>query len=140
MAEYIYIPLQTVDEGANVLFNDTAISGTTAIYRRPGSGVVSLRGQTCQCRARFRVSFGANIAIPADGIVEPISIAIAVEGEPLGSATAIVTPAAVEEFGNVFIAVFVDVPQGCCVSVAVRNTSAQPIDVQNANLIVERVA
>lgn len=140
MAEYIYIPLQTVEEGANVLFNETPVAGTTAIYRRPGSGVVSLRGQTCQCRARFRVSFGANIAIPEDGIVEEISIALAIEGEALGAATAIFTPAAVEEFGNVYVSAFIDVPQGCCISVAVRNTSAQPIDVQNANLIVERVA
>ncbi len=140
MAEYTHVTLQTVEVGANVLFDETPISGTPAISRRPGAGVVTLRGLTCQCRARFRVSFGANIAIPPDGTVEPISIAIAIEGEALGSATAIITPAAVEEFGNVFVAVFIDVPQGCCVSVAVRNTSTQPIDVQNANLIVERVA
>ncbi len=140
LAEYIYIPLQTVDAGANVLFNDTAVGGATTIYRRPGAGVVSLRGLTCQCRARFRVSFGGNIAIPADGVVEPISIALSIEGEALGAATAIYTPAAVEEFGNVFVAAFIDVPQGCCLTVAVRNTSDQPIDVQNANLIIERVA
>ena len=52
----------------------------------------------------------------------------------------IVTPAAVEEFSNVFAAVFVEVPQGCCVNVAVENVGADPISVQNANLIVERVA
>lgn len=140
MAEYIYIPLQTVAEGANVLFNDTPVNGTPAIYRRPGAGVVSLRGLTNQCRARYRVSFGGNIAVPTGGTVEAISIALAVEGEALGAATAIVTPAAVEEFGNVFVAAFIDVPRGCCVSVAVRNTSAQAIEVQNANLIIERIA
>jgi hypothetical protein len=52
----------------------------------------------------------------------------------------IATPAAVENFWNVFSAIFVDVPQGCCVSIGVRNTSTQAIEVQNANLIVERVA
>lgn len=140
MAEYIYIPLQTVAEGANVLFNDTPIVGTPAIYRRPGAGVVTLRGLTNQCRARYRVSFGGNIAVPTGGTVEAISIALAVEGEALGAATAIVTPAAVEEFGNVFVAAFIDVPRGCCVSVAVRNTSTQAIEVQNANLIIERIA
>ena len=50
------------------------------------------------------------------------------------------TPAAVEQFANVASAVFIDVPAGCCVTAAVRNTSTQAIDVQNANLIIERVA
>jgi hypothetical protein len=45
-----------------------------------------------------------------------------------------------EEFFNVFTAVFVEVPRGCCLTVAVENTSADAINVQNANLIVERVA
>jgi hypothetical protein len=50
------------------------------------------------------------------------------------------TPAAVEEFSNVASAVYLDVPAGCCITVAVKNTSEQDIDVQNANLIIERVA
>jgi hypothetical protein len=50
------------------------------------------------------------------------------------------TPAAVEQFWNVFSAVFVDVPRGCCVTVSVKNISTEAIEVINANLIVERVA
>jgi hypothetical protein len=50
------------------------------------------------------------------------------------------TPAAVEEFANVASAVYLDVPAGCCLTISVRNTSTQAIDVQNANLIIERVA
>ena len=83
--------------------------------------------------------FGGNIAIPTGGTVGPISIAIAVEGEALGSATATVTPAAVGDEFNVFAAAFIDVPRGCCVTVAVKNTSAQTIELQNANIIAERV-
>lgn len=49
----------------------------------------------------------------------------------------IVTPAAVEEFWNVYASVFVSVPAGCCLSVAVENTSAEAISVQNANIIIE---
>ena len=52
----------------------------------------------------------------------------------------IVTPAAVEQFWNVYGAIFVEVPKGCCYSLSVQNISTQPIEVQNANLIVERVA
>lgn len=141
MAEYTNIASQTVAAGQNVVFTETPVGCTRGyIVHREGSGVFTLRGITNQCRARYKVSFGGNIAIPTGGTVEAISIALALEGEPLGSATAIVTPAAVENFFNVFAAVYVEVPRGCCVSVAAENTSAQAIDVQNANMIIERVA
>ncbi len=141
MAEYTSIVLQEVAAGQNVVFTETPVRCNRGyVLHRDGSGIFTLRGITNQCTARYKVSFGANIAVPADGTVGEISVAIAVEGEALASATAIVTPAAVEEFFNVFTAVFVEVPRGCCLTVAVRNTSEDAINVQNANLIVERVA
>lgn len=76
----------------------------------------------------------------AGGTVGPISIAIAVGGEALGSATATVTPAAVSNEFNVFAAAFIEVPRGCCVTISVKNVNAQTIEVQNANIIIERVA
>lgn len=140
MAEYTAVQLQTVEDGANVLFFEAPIeSSRNNVTHRQGSGVFRLRGITNQCKARYRVSFGGNIAIPTGGTVGEISIALAIDGEALASATAIVTPAAVEEFFNVFTAVFVEVPRGCCLTVAVENTSDQAIDVQNANIIIERV-
>ena len=138
--EIIANALQTVEANQNVYFTDEVTCGNCAITHRDDSGLVSLKGLTNQCRARYKVSFGGNIAIPADGTVEAISLAIAIDGEPVGATTMIVTPAAVEEFWNVFSAVFIDVPRGCCSTVSVRNISTQAVDVQNANLIVERVA
>ena len=132
--------LQTVLVGAKVQFTDTVVPGKACTMHRAGSGLVSLKGLTGQCRARYRVSFGGNIAIPADGTVEAISLAIAIDGEAVATTTMIETPAAVEEFSNVFSAIFLDIPRGCCSQISVQNTSTQPIDVQNANLIVERVA
>lgn len=139
MAEFTYAALQTVASGQNVIFTETPVEPSRSIVHRDGSGVVTLRGLTnCQCRARFRVSFGANIAIPEDGTVEAISVAIAIAGEPLPASTAIVTPAAVDNYFNVSIDTFIDVPAGCCLTVAVENTSDQSISVQNANLIITR--
>lgn len=132
--------LQTVEANQNVLLTDTVVCGNCSILHRDGSGLVTLRGITNQCRARFKATFGANIAIPTGGTVEAISIALAINGEPVASTTMIVTPAAVEEFSNVFSAIYLDVPANCCSQISVRNISAQAIDVQNANLIVERVA
>lgn len=132
--------VQTVLANQNVVFTDNVVCGSASIMHRDGSGLVTLRGLTNQCRARFRVTFGANIAIPTGGTVEAISLAISLEGEPIGSTTMIVTPAAVEEYFNVSSSIFIDVPRGCCLSVGIRNISTQPVLVQNANLIVERVA
>ena len=132
--------IQTVTESANIIFTNTVTSGNCSILHREGSGLVTLRGLTNQCRARFRVSFGGNIAIPTGGTVGPISLAIAINGEPVATTTMISTPAAVEEFNNVFSAIFLDIPKNCCSQISVKNTSDQSIDVQNANLIIERVA
>jgi hypothetical protein len=132
--------IQTVEENANVLFTDTVVCGNCSIMHRDGSGLVTLRGLTNQCRARFRVSFGGNIAIPTGGTVGPVSLAIAVNGEPVATTTMISTPAAVEEYQNVFSAIFLDIPRGCCSQISVKNISDQDIEIQNANLIIERVA
>ena len=138
--EIIANAVQTVNANQNVLFTDTVIPGNCSIMHRDGSGLVTLRGVTNQCRARYKVTFGGNIAIPTGGTVEPISLALALDGEPLTSTTMIETPAAIGDFSNVFSAVFIDVPQGCCVTIGVSNLTTQAISVQNANLIIERVA
>lgn len=44
------------------------------------------------------------------------------------------------QYQNVSIDTFVDVPAGCCTTISVKNTAGVDIDVQNANLIVPRVA
>lgn len=138
--EIIAVATQTVAENQNVLFTDSITCGNCSITHRDGSGIVTLRGTTNQCRARYKVTFGGNIAIPTGGTVEAISLTLAIDGEGLGSSTMIVTPAAVEEYFNVFGAMFIDVPKGCCLTVSIQNTSTQSILVQNANLIIERVA
>lgn len=132
--------LQTITPNQNVLFTETAVGGNSSIVHREGSGLVSMRGLTSQNRARFRVSFGGNIAVPADETAGPISLAIAINGEAIPTTTMTVTPTVTEAFFNVFSAIFLDVPQGCCSQVSVKNISEIDIDVQNANLIVERVA
>ena len=132
--------LQTVAANQNVIFTDTAVCGSNSIMHRDGSGIVTLKGATNQCRARFRVFFSGNIAIPTGGTVGAISLAIAIDGEAINSTTMTVTPAAVENFFNVASAVYLDISCGCCSQITVQNINTQAIDVQNANLIIERVA
>lgn len=138
MAEYTEIFVQQIAANGNAVFSETPVCGSNCIVHREGSGIVTLRGITNQCRARYLVVFNGNIAIPTGGTVGPISIAIAVEGEALGSATATVTPAAVGDEFNVSAFAYIDVPRGCCVTVSVKNINDQTIELQNANLIVTR--
>jgi hypothetical protein len=138
--ELISNAIQEVAANQNVLFTDTVVKGNCSIVHREGSGLVTVRGITDQCRARYKVSFGGNVAIPTGGTVGPISLAIAINGEGIAATTMISTPAAVEEYNNVFSAVFLDVPRGCCYTISVQNLTDEAIEVQNANLIIERVA
>lgn len=139
MAQFTNVFVQQIAANGNAVFSETPVSGSNCIVHREGAGIVTLRGVTNQCRARYLVQFNGNIAIPTGGTVGPISIAIAVEGEALASATATVTPAAVENEFNVSAAAYVDVPRGCCVTVSVKNVNTQTIELQNASLIVTRI-
>lgn len=140
MAEYTAIAAQVVAENQNILFTETVICGGACITRRRDSGLVTVKGASRQCRAMYRVLFNANIAVPETGTVAPIALAIAVDGEALGASSMIYTPAAVGEFGNVSATVIVEVPCTCCETLSIRNISTQAVTVQNANIIIERIA
>ena len=140
MAEYVSVATQEVASNGNVVFTNTAVKGSNCIQHRDGSGIITLRGLTNQCRARFFVDFSANIAVPTGGTAGAISLAIAISGEPVLSSQMISTPAAVEQFNNVSAGIYVDVPKGCCVNIAVENTSGVAVDVANANIVVTREA
>lgn len=140
MAEFTASNIQLVAAGQNVPLTETAANGKPCIVHREGAGIVTLRGLTNQCKARFKVSFGGNIAIPTGGTVEAITAALAINGEPLTSATAIVTPAAVENYFNIFVSAIVEVPRGCCLTVAMENTSTQAVNFANSNLTIDRVS
>lgn len=151
MAEFTYNPIQLVDPNQNVILNTTIGCPRGYVLHRDESGIVTLRGivnnPTC-CFARYQITFNGNIAVPEDGTVGPIAIALAIDGEPIQTSRAIVTPAAVDEYFNVTSTAFITVPRGCCFNVAVENVSfgatatdtPTAINVQNANLVVQRVA
>lgn len=140
MAEYSFPTVQTVETGDNVLFtNGYRCCKKGYVQHRDSSGIFTLKG--AGCKALYRVQFNANIAIATGGTVEPISVAISLDGETLNNAEAIVTPTVAEAFFNVSIATYIEVPCGCCVTISVENTSdTTAIDVGNANLIIDRVA
>lgn len=133
--------VQTVAVNQVVIFTETAVPGNCSMLHREGSGLVGLRGlPNGQCRARFLIQFGANIAVPTGETVGPVSLAIAINGEPVLTSNMISTPAAVDQYNNVSANMYVNVPIGCCNQISIENTGTIPVNVQNANLIIERVA
>ena len=151
MAEFTYNPIQMVEPNQNVLLNTTIGCSKGYVLHRNESGLVTLRGivnNPCGCFARYQVTFNGNIAVPTDGTVGPIAIALAIDGEPIQTSRAIVTPAAVDNYFNVTSTAIITVPKGCCFNVSVENVStgatatdpAPAINVQNANMTVARIA
>jgi len=160
MAEFTNNPVQVVQPNQQVLLNTTIGCPKGYIIHREGSGIVTLRGivnNPSSCFARYQVTFNGNIAVPSDGTAEPISIAIAIDGEPVLTSKAIFIPAGVADatssdnnYGNVTSTAIITVPKGCCFNVSVENTSVIPttpaganapaINVKNANLVISRIA
>lgn len=151
MAEFVQNEIQLVQPNQNVLLQSSIPCNRGYVYHRNGSGILTLRGVVngaCGCFARYQVTFNGNIAVPADGTVGPIAIALALDGEPIQTSRAIVTPAAVDEYFNVTSTAIITIPRGCCENLSVENVSfgataaAAPtaINVQNANLTVSRIA
>ena len=149
MAEYSANAVQVVNPGEAIVFTESPDPCRRGFVRhRDGSGNFMLSGwvpsrRSCGCgcnrhNAEYLVDFGANISIPEGGTVAPISVAIQLDGSTVPSSTMIVTPAAVNEYFNVSRAINVNIWRGCCESIAIRNTSDQPIQVQNANVIFSR--
>jgi len=151
MAEYVYNPVQEVQPNQNVLLQSSIPCNKGYVYHREGSGILTLRGivnNACGCFARYQVVFNGNISVPTDGTVGAIAIALALDGEPIQTSKAIVTPAAVDEYFNVTSTAIITIPRGCCENVSVENVSEgataadtpTAINVQNANLVVTRIA
>lgn len=149
MAEYSANAVQTVNPGESVIFTSTPVPCSRGVIRhRDDTGSFLIAGgriprRKCGCPVYnsytpVLVEFGANIAVPTGGTAGEISLAIVVDGTTVPSSTMIATPAAVEEYSNVGVAVSVPVWSGCCETLSIRNTSDQPILVQNANVVLTR--
>jgi len=150
MAEYLANAVQNVALNAPVLFTASIPCTKGYIYHEDETGIFILRGITNNCFARYQVTYNGNIAVPTGGALTPIALAIAVNGETRPTSTAIFTPAAVDEFGNVTSTAIITVPKGCCFSLSVRyidattddaaTTPTPVIEVQNSNLVINRIA
>lgn len=150
MAEYLANAIQAVALNAPVLFTASIPCNRGYVFHEDETGIFILKGCTNNCFARYQVTFNGNIAVPTGGEVTPIAVSLAVNGEERPTSRAIFTPAAVDEYGNVTSTAIITVPKGCCFSLSVRyvdatvtdpaTTPTPTINVQNANIVIDRIA
>lgn len=149
MAEYLANAVQNISLNQPAIFTASIPCRRGYVYHEDETGIFILRGLTNNCFARYQVTFNGNIAIPTGGAVTPIAIALTVNGEPRQTSRAIFVPAAVETYGNVTSTAIITVPKGCCFTLSVRYVAADEdptttptpvIEMQNANLVVSRIA
>lgn len=149
MAEYLANAVQSVALNQPVIFTASIPCTRGYVYHEDETGNFILRGCTPNCFARYQVVFNGNIAVPEGGTVGPIALAITVNGDTRLTSRAIFTPAAVDEYGNVTSTAIITVPKACCFNVSVRyvpgdddpaTTPTPVISVQNANLVISRIA
>ncbi len=149
MAEYLANAVQTIALNQPAIFTASIPCTKGYVYHEDETGIFILRGVTSGCFARYQVTFNGNIAIPEEGEVTPIAVALTVNGEPRPTSRAIFTPAEADEYGNVTSTAIITVPKGCCFTLSVRYVAADEdpattptpvINLQNANLVITRIA
>lgn len=149
MAEYIATSLQTVPLNSPINWTASIPCRRGMIVHEDETGIFILRGCTDQCFAQYQVTFNGNVSLPEGSDIVPVALALAVNGEPRPSSLAIFTPQAVDEFGNLTSTAIIRVPKGCCFTLSVEHvpattdptvTHAPVINVQNANLVISRIA
>lgn len=149
--EFLWNDVQEVTLNGPILFRTSIPCTKGYVYHENETGNFILRGivnNRCACYAQYQVTFNGNIAVP-EGTTGPIAVALTVNGEPRLTSRAVITPAAVDEYGNVTSTAIIKVPRGCCFSLSVDSvpattdptvTPAPVINVQNANLTIARIA
>lgn len=134
MVDAVNVPVQTVAANGPVLFASTRLRTGCATRHEAGSSRIVLLSPGV-----YRVSFSGNVSIPTGGTVQQTSVSVIQDGEAIPGSTMLYTPAAVAVPGNIATDVLVRVYQCCANStLSVRNTGADTINIQDANIVVTR--
>lgn len=151
-AEYLANALQEVNLNSPIIFTASIPCTKGYVYHEDETGIFILRGivnNPCATFATYQITFNGNVAVPTGGTADPVALSIVVNGEPRTTSLAIYSPSAVDEFGNLTSTAIIKVPRGCCFSLAIESVPASTdptvtpppvIEVQNANLVINRIA
>ncbi len=151
MAQYVTSADSLIALNNPIPFNNVSIPCNTGCVIPIASGVLTIKGNTRNRFARYRVTVQGNIAVPEGGDVTPIALGISINGAVIPESVAIFTPQAVDEFGHINTQFPITVPCGCCVTVSaiyVDGTEDDPATVptpsitarKGSSITVERIA
>lgn len=151
--EFLYNEVQDVSLYSPVIFRSSIPCRRGYVFHENETGNFILKGPStencCNQYAQYQVTFNGNIALPDGAEVTPIAVALAIQGEPRLTSRAIFTPTAAGEYGSVTSTAIVKIPRCCCYYLGVEAvpattdptvTPAPVIEVQNANLVISRIA
>lgn len=137
MINSISVPVQSVNSGQNVLFTTDRCRTNSCkcggwLIHDNGSGLFTISKQGI-----YEVEYNANITSTTAGA---ISLVLELNGEAIGGTNAIYNVTTADDVGHVSASTLVCVPCGCCVTISLGNNSANAISVQDANIIIKKIA
>lgn len=132
MIEAVNTAIQTVEPNGTLVFSSTSVNRGCTVRHRQGS-VRALKPGV------YKISFQANVAIPTGGTAGAISLDIVQDGESLAGSRMISTPAAVDTYNSVSAVVLAEVYRCDSANIAIRNTSGVAVNVQDANIVIDRL-
>lgn len=137
MINSINTQTQPVNVGQNVLFSSDRCRTKSCkcggwLTHDIGSGLFTISKQGI-----YEVEYNANIT---SAVVGEASLVIKQNGEPIAGTNSIYTVAVANALGNVSASALICIPCGCCVTLSLGNNSANTLEVQDANIIVKKIA
>lgn len=148
MALYI-APTQNVNLNESMTFDASISCPSGDIFHEDGTGNFYLRGNTCNRFARYKIICQGNIAVPTGGAVTPIAIGITSGGSLRQNSRSIVTPAAVDQYGNFTATDTITVPRGMSIEVSANyvsgvtdgtTTPTPALNIINGSIEINRIA
>lgn len=149
MAVYSANAVQTIQPGQYAVFTATVVPCDRGLIgHNDETPIFSLDGwrpnnSGCCCNRNtptlYEIGLNFNVALSEGATVEPIQVAVAVEGVALPLTTMETTPAAVGDFQHLSLSCAqIPILRNCCQTVAVQNISTQPIDMRNLFISFKR--
>lgn len=138
MINSVAVAPQTVAANNNILFPTDRVRTKSCnscygwLSHDIGSGLFTLTKPGI-----YKIHYNADITSPDLGVA---SLVLEQNGEPIGGTQSMCTVATAGAIGNVSASTLVYVPCGVSYTVTLTNNSTLPLNVQDANIIIEKVA
>ena len=133
MAEYVLNTPTVVAVGSAVPYNNTVVKGCCNVRHRSGSGIVNVKGGTCQKPNLYDVEFHGNVT----GVEGSIQLALYLDGEILPETLMSVVPATATDVLSVGARTQISTDCSCS-SISARVVTGATVTVNSASIIVQK--